>query len=379
MTEIFDVIVLGLGAHGSSAVYHLSKNDIKVCGIDRFVPPHAFGSSHGESRIIRQAYHESPMYVPLVMEAYKFWNELENVSGKKLLLKTGGLILGNENSMVIKGAKLSAETHNVPYEYLSNKEIAKRFPALKPAEDTVAVVEQSAGILFPEECIKANLEWANKNGALLLFGETVQSIKTKNSIIEIVTDKNVFQTEKLIVSVGAWLNDLLPELKLPLNIKRQVLFWFKNENQQTQKFIEPKHLPIFIWEYNSPHIFYGFPDLGNGIKIAPHHEGQTIHPDLLSKEVYENEIAQMKNILDEYFNVDARFSSSDVCMYTNTPDEHFIIDYYPSNKNIIIASPCSGHGFKFSSAIGKILCDMVMEKQLGFDISPFRIERFKKN
>jgi sarcosine oxidase len=374
--EIFDVIVLGLGAHGSSAAYHLSKNDIKVCGIDKFVPPHAFGSSHGQSRIIRQAYHESPMYVPLVKDAYTLWNALENISGKKLLLKTGGLILGNENGMVIKGARLSAETHNVPYEYLNSKEIAKRFPALKPTEDTVAVVEQSAGILFPEECIKTNLELANKNGARLLFGEAVQSIKQKNNHVEIVTGKNIFQTEKLIVSVGAWLNDLLPELKLPLNIKRQVLFWFRNENKQMQQFIEPEQLPIFIWEYSSPHIFYGFPDLGSGIKIAPHHEGQSIHPDLLSKEVYEDEIKQMKNILDKYFNADTRFSSSDVCMYTNTPDEHFIVDYYPSNKNIIMASPCSGHGFKFSSAIGKMLCDMALEKQLSFDISPFSINRF---
>ena len=378
MNEIFDVIVLGLGAHGSSAVYHLSKNNIKVCGIDRFVPPHAFGSSHGQSRIIRQAYHESPMYVPLVMEAYKLWNELENISGKKLLLKTGGLILGNEDSMVIKGAKLSAETHNVPYEYLNNKEIAKRFPALKPTRETVAVVEQNAGILFPEECIKTNLELANKNGALLLFGEVVGNINIQNDFVEVVTDKGSYQTQKLIVSVGAWMNDVLPELKLPLKIKRQVLFWFKNEKKQMQEFIEPNHLPIFIWEYSSPHIFYGFPDLGNGIKIAPHHEGQPIHPDLLSKEVYENEIEKMKDILDEYFHVDAQFNFSDVCMYTNTPDEHFIIDYYPSNKNIIIASPCSGHGFKFSSTIGKILCDMATEQPVQFDISPFKIDRFKK-
>ena len=253
-----------------------------------------------------------------------------------------------------------------------------RFPALKPTEDTVAVVEQSAGILFPEECIKANLELANKNGAMLLFGETVQSIKQKNNSVEVVTDKGSYQTKKLIVSVGAWLNDLLPELKLPLNVKRQVLFWFKNENKQMQPFIEPKHLPIFIWEYSSSHIFYGFPDLGNGLKIAPHHEGQPIHPDLLSKKVYENEIEQMKNILDEYFNISATFNFSDVCMYTNTPDEHFIIDYYPSNKNIIIASPCSGHGFKFSSAIGKILCDMATNQPVQFNLLPFRIERFKE-
>jgi sarcosine oxidase len=325
------------------------------------------------------------MYVPLVMEAYKLWNELEHASGKKLLLQTGGVILGNENSTVIKGAKLSAETHNIAYEYLNNKEIAKRYPAFKPTNETVAIVEKNAGILFPEECIRTNLKLANNNGALLLFNETVQSINIKsayrqagNNLVEIITDKSEYETEKLIVSAGAWLNDLLPELHLPLNIKRQVLFWFKNKNKQLQQFIEPKQLPIFIWEYNSPHIFYGFPDLGAGIKIAPHHEGQPIHPDVLSKDVSEKEINDMQKIADEYLNANLQFNFSDVCMYTNTPDEHFIIDYYPSNESIIIASPCSGHGFKFSSAIGKLLCEMATHQPIQFDTSPFRIERFKK-
>jgi sarcosine oxidase len=379
MHKNFDVIVLGLGAHGSSAVYHLSKTNIKICGIDRFAPPHTFGSSHGQSRIIRQAYHESPMYVPLVMEAYKLWNELENASGKNLLLKTGGIILGNENSMVVKGAKLSAETHNVSYDYLNHTEIQKEFPALKPTEETVAVVEKNAGILFPEECIKANLKLANDNGALLLFGEVVKSINIKNNSVEVVTDKNNYETQKLIISVGAWLNDLLPELKLPLSIKRQVLFWFKNENERMQKFIGPKQLPIFIWQYSSPHIFYGFPDLGDGIKIAPHHEGQPTHPDLLSQKVDDTEINDIQKIADKYINAKLQFNYSAVCMYTNTPDEHFIIDFHPLNNNIIIASPCSGHGFKFSSAIGKLLCDMATGKKLDFDIAPFNINRFKDN
>ncbi|MBV9962168.1 MAG: N-methyl-L-tryptophan oxidase [Parafilimonas sp.] len=374
--KTFDVIVLGLGAHGSSALYHLSKQNIKICGIERFKPPHDFGSSHGQSRIIRQAYHESPMYVPLVKKAYELWNELEQISGRKILLKTGGIILGNENSNVVRGARLSAETHDVPYEYLNNQEIAKRFPALKPTEDTVAVVEQSAGILFPEECIKINLQLAEKNGAELLLNEIVESIHIKTDWVEITTNKDTYAAEKLIVSVGAWLSDLLPELRLPLTVKRQVLFWFKNTDEQRQLFIKPEHLPIFIWQYTNEHIFYGFPDLGNGLKIAPHHEGQSIHPDLLSKEVFEDEIDQMKNILNNYFSISAVFNFSDVCMYTNTPDEHFIIDYYPSNKNIIIASPCSGHGFKFSSAIGEILSNMATEKDLDFNISPFRINRF---
>ncbi len=377
MNTNFDIIVLGVGAHGSSAIYHLSKTGYTVCGIDRFTPPHSFGSSHGQSRIIRQAYHESPMYVPLVKEAYNLWNELERASGKQLLLKTGGIILGDENASVIKGAKLSAETHDIPYEYLHSTEITKRFPALKPKENTVAVVEENAGILFPELCIETNLKLAAKNGAQLLCNEVVTSINENGDVIEIRTDKNSYRTKKLIVSAGAWLNDLLPELQLPLAVKRQVLFWFKNANKQLQQFIQPDKLPVYIWEYAAGKIFYGFPDVGDGIKAAPHHEGQTVHPNLLSKKVHEDEINQMKNIIDEHFKIDAIFNFSDVCMYTNTPDEHFIIDHHPLNKNIIIASPCSGHGFKFSSIIGKMLSDMATEKPVHFDISPFNLSRFK--
>ena len=376
MNKNFDIIVLGLGAHGSSALYHLSKANNAICGIDRFTPPHAFGSSHGQSRIIRQAYHESPMYVPLVIEAYKLWNELENISAKKLLLKTGGIMLGNENASVVTGAKLSAETHHVPYEYLDYKEIKKRFPALKPTEDTVAIVEQDAGILFPEECIKANLEQAADNGAILQYNEVVTSIKQQNNFIEIVTDKSTYQTQKLIVSAGAWLNDLLPELKLPLTIKRQVLFWFKNTNNKAQQYLFPGKLPIYIWEYFKGKVFYGFPDLGDGIKIAPHHEGQLLHPDLLAQDVNEVEINHMQKIVNTYLKMQPVFNYSAVCMYTNTPDEDFIIDFHPSNKNIVIASPCSGHGFKFSSVIGKILSEMATDHPNQFDLSPFSVKRF---
>ncbi len=377
MNKIFDVIVLGLGAHGSSAVYHLSKTNIKVCGIDRFMPPHVYGSSHGQSRIIRQAYHESPMYVPLVLEAYKLWNELEHVSGKNLLLKTGGIILGSKNSTVITGAKLSAETHGVDYDFLNNREIKKQFPAFKPTDETVAIVETNAGILFPEECIKANLEQAKKNNATLLYNETVVSIRQKTNTLEILTNKSKYEAIKLIVSAGSWLNDVLPELKLPLSIKRQVLFWFKNKDESIQKFLLPEKLPVYIWEYKQGRIFYGFPDLGDGLKVAPHHEGQPTHPDLLSRDVSEKEISEIKKVADKYLNADLQFNFSDVCMYTNTPDEHFILDYYPSNKNIIIASPCSGHGFKFSSIIGKMLSQMAMNQPMQFDILPFSINRFK--
>lgn len=377
MKNYFDVLIIGLGAHGSSAAYHLSKAGLKVCGIDRFHPPHSFGSSHGQSRIIRQAYHESPMYVPLVKTAYTLWRELEEASGKKLFLKTGGIMLGSENASVVQGAKLSAEMHNLPYEYLHYDEIIKRFPVLKPTEDTVAVIEKDAGILFPEECIKANLELAAANKAVLTYDEVVETIYYTNDVVTVTTNKSTYYAHKLVISAGAWLNNLLPELHLPLTVERQVLCWFKNADEKTQQDLLPGKLPIFIWEHEKDKLFYGFPDIGDGLKIAPHHAGQPIQPDLLSQQVNPAEIDEMKTVIHTFFNMQPVFNYSAVCMYTNTPDEHFIIDHHPGNKNIVIASPCSGHGFKFSSVIGKILSDMILNKEPQFDLKPFSITRFQ--
>src|SRR4051812_18903712 len=188
MKTIFDVVVLGLGAHGSSAIYQLSKTAVQVLGIDRFSPPHNHGSSHGQSRIIRQAYHENPLYVPFVREADHLWQELEKATGKNLLLRTGGIVLGTENAAVVQGAKLSAELFALPHEILKKVEIEKRFPALKPTDGTVAVLDKMAGILFPETCVQTFLQEAEKNGALLKYNERVIRISPNESSVEIITD-----------------------------------------------------------------------------------------------------------------------------------------------------------------------------------------------
>ena len=376
MGQVFDVIVVGLGANGSSALYHLSKTDKKVLGIDRFTPPHTHGSSHGQSRITRQAYHENPLYVPFVKEAYNLWYDLERISGKKLLLETGGVMLGNQDAAVIKGAILSAETYNVAYDYLTPAELQQRYPVFKPSENTVAVVEKKAGILFPEDCITTYLEQAQAKGAGINLDETVLSITPKNNLVEIVASKGTYLTQKVIVSAGAWVGKLLPELNLPLTVERQVLHWFRNKDTKIQPYLQPDKLPVYIWEYLPKQMFYGFPDLGDGMKIALHHAGKLIEPDDLTQDVAGQEISGMKAVIDQYFNMDAEYNYSAVCMFTNTPDEDFIIDYYPGNENIIVASPCSGHGFKFSSLTGKILSDMATGEKVNFDLSPFRIARF---
>jgi sarcosine oxidase len=378
-TESYDIIIVGLGANGSSALYHLSRTGKKVLGIDRFHPPHHKGSSHGESRIIRQAYHENPLYVPLVKAAYPLWEELELIAGKPLFIKTGGLLLGDEKAAVVKGARVSAETHGIPYEWLDAKAIQKRFPAFRPTPDTVGVLEKEAGILFPEACITAFLQAAAQNGAAIHPNEQVLRINPTQHGVEVTTNQSTYRAEKGIVSAGAWLAELMPELQLPLTVNRQVLFWFDNANPAWRGYFQPANMPIFIWEYLRGKIFYGFPDLGSGTKLAWHHGGRAIDPDRLKNDTTEQEIAEIKALAAAHMTIDPIFKNSDVCMYTNTPDEDFIIDLHPDHPNIIIASPCSGHGFKFSSLTGKILGDLALKGRTDFDLSPFAIRRQSLN
>ncbi len=271
----------------------------------------------------------------------------------------------------MQGAKTSARTHGIPFEWLEAKDIQKRFPAFRPTPDTVGVLEKEAGILFPEECIRAFLALATKNGAALHTSERVQTITPHNSSIEITTEKATYYTEKCIVSAGAWLNTLLPELNLPLSIHRQPLFWFRNTNDH----FRPAAMPIFIWEYHAGKMFYGFPDLGNGLKLAPHHGGRSIEPDDLRNDPSAGEIQAITTIAQTYLDFNPIFDHATTCMYTNTPDEHFIIDFHPQHPNILIASPCSGHGFKFSSFTGKLLTDLALIGKTAADLSPFALNR----
>lgn len=375
MHRSFDIMVAGLGANGSSALYHLSKTHKKIIGIDRFQPPHNHGSSHGESRIIRQAYYEDPQYVPLLMAAYQLWTEIEKTSGKTLFKRTGGLMLGNKDATVVKGSLLSAETHGIPYEYLEAAALQKRFPAFRPSPDTVGILEKEAGILFPEDCIATWLENASKAGAVIHYNETILDIHPGADKIEVTTTLGKYIVEKLILAAGAWTNHILPGPPLPVTIARQALHWFKDSSPKTPSRFHPRHMPVYIWEYAQDKMFYGFPDLGTGIKIAWHHQGRSIKPDELTQEVSPEEIKAIKETTAKYLDIDPVYNRSAVCMYTNTPDGHFIIDFHPEYRNIIVASPCSGHGFKFSSLTGKILSDMATDMNTGFDLSFFSITR----
>ena len=370
----YDVIVVGLGAMGSAAVYHLAARGRRVLGLDRFQPPHTLGSSHGATRIIREAYFEHPIYVPLVQRAYELWEDLEKASGRKLFTQTGGLMIGPPAGVLVSGARRSAQEHQLPHRLLSAAQLREQFPAFNPTEDEVAVHEPRAGILFPERALQAHLDLAARTGAELQFKNPVLKWEPYQQGVRVTTASGSFTASKLLLSVGPWLSSLTPGLRLPLVVERQVLFWFDPKAQP--ELLTPERCPIFIWENAPGRFFYGFPDLGEGVKIGVHHQGEAVQPDCVNREVSSDEIERGQKLLARHLPSAAGcLRSAVVCLYTNTPDEHFLLDYYPACPQVVIASPCSGHGFKFSAAIGEIATAMLMHEPVKFDLRLFKLSR----
>lgn len=366
-----DVIIAGLGAMGSAAAFHLARSGRRVLGLDRFAPPHTHGSSHGQSRIIREAYFEHPIYVPLIQRAYELWNELENASRSPLLRQTGGLMIGRPESAVFNGAKRSAETHRLPHEILSAAEVRRRFPALQPPEELQAVLEPRAGILAPERCLAAHLEQAARHGAVLHTGEPVLRWEPCADGVKVVTAAAEYVASTLILTTGSWVGEHLAGLRMPLAVERQVLFWF--DPVSSPALFHPERCPIHLWQFDGHHFFYGFPDQGEGVKVACHHGGEITSPDQVRREVSEDEVATMRRLLQRFLPAaNGPLRSATVCLYTNTPDEHFWIDRHPDHPQVLIASACSGHGFKFSSVIGEILRDLIVTGRSRFDLGLFR-------
>jgi sarcosine oxidase len=371
---VFDVIVLGLGAMGSSAVYQLSLSGERVLGIDQFTPPHAFGSSHGKSRIIREAYFENPLYVPLVKRAYHGWAELQARSGKRVLSRTGGLMIGPPDGVVVSGARASAIQHNLPYEEFSAAEVKRRFPALRPPDDAVAIWEPRAGVLDPEAAINAQLAIARKTGAELRYGEQVTKWKATAEGVEVTTFTGTYGAARLVICAGAWTGGLLPELALPLTIERNAVYWFDPLDAPS---FSPQRLPIFIHEFAPGRTWYGFADFGDGVKVALHHQGETTTARTVRRSVSDEEIAGIRDLMTAYLpDANGPLRAATVCLYTNTPDEHFVLDTHPLYPAVFVASPCSGHGFKFSVAIGELIADELTGNERRFDLAPFRIGRF---
>jgi sarcosine oxidase len=371
MTSHHDVLIAGLGAMGSSAAYHLSRRGVRVCGFDRFAPPHAMGSSHGQTRIIREAYFEDPVYVPMVRRAYELWRELEREAATPLLLQTGGLMIGAADSQLVRGARASAQQYGLEHQILGCSEVARRFPALRPEPDMVAVYEARAGILFPEACVQAQLSRARACGAQLHFDEPVLSWQAGADGVSVKTGRASYSADQLIVTAGAWAGQLLADLEPPLAVERQVAFWFDPKSSPDR--FSAANCPVHLWQFDKGRFAYGFPDLGSGVKIALHQHGITASPDSLTRDVSPQEVEGMRSVLRRFLpDADGALRSAVACLYTNTPDEHFWIDRHPLHANVLVASPCSGHGFKFASVIGEILADLSTSGAASFDLSVFR-------
>jgi sarcosine oxidase len=389
MVKNFDTIVVGLGAMGSAAVYQLAKRGNKVLGVDRFAPPHCNGSSHGESRIIRQAIGEGEEYVPFSLRSYALWREIEKETGKKLLAITGGLTLQSQtNEAVMHGRRdfldeaiRCAKKFNVRHEVLETVEIRKRYPQFAVTDER-GYYEYETGFLRPEVSIEAQLDLARKHGAAVQTDEIVVSVERYgNSAVMVKTNRSSYCAEKVIVTAGAWIARFLPPAYAHLfKVYRQVMYWFEISKAYGSTFAAPE-FPIFIWIFGqgSEFGFYGFPTLdGKTIKVATEQFAVSVDPDHVRREV---SIEEQQSMHSDYLRnrlpgISDRCVAAATCLYTTTPDSHFAIDVHPENEHILIASPCSGHGFKHSAAIGETLAEQVIDGKSKLDMSRFRLKRF---
>lgn len=360
---------------GSATLYQLSRRGLRVLGLEQFTPGHANGSSHGKSRIIREAYFEDPRYVPLVQHAYSLWDELEAESGVTVLQQTGGLMIGAPDCDVVTGARLSAELHGLPHEILSAPELRRRFPLFHLRDTDIAVHEPRAGMLAPEKAITAFVNLALRHGADVRSDEAMLSWRAMGDGVEVTTTKGTYQAGRLVLTVGAWAGKVCSELQLPFVVQRNVLYWF-DPVARVEEFT-PARFPIFIQDLEPGLTWYGFPDTGDGVKLALHHFGEATDPDALRRTVSDDEVAFMRGVIARYMpDANGVLRESAACMYTNVPDDHFVIDVHPDHPAVIVASPCSGHGFKFSSALGEVLADMATGVPVSFDTSLFSLARF---
>ena len=367
----FDVIIAGLGATGSAAAHQLAMRGAQVLGLDRYTPPHAFGSSHGQSRIIRTAYFEHPAYVPLLQRAWQLWLDLGHQSGRELLRQTGGLMIGPRDGVLVAGVLRSARQHGLAHELLDAGALRERYPALRPSTDMQAVWEPAAGVLCPEICIEVQLQSAARHGAELHFDEALMHWQQEADGVRVFTTQGEYRAKQLLLTAGAWIGSLVPALASSFTVERQVLYWF--EPASDHPLFAPQRCPIQLWETPEQRFFYGFPDMGTGVKVAIHHEGQRCDPDRLNREVSASEIAAMRTLLARYLPAaNGALRATEVCMYTNSNDEHFFIDRLPQQPAVLFASACSGHGFKFASVLGEVLADLLIDGRTRFDLSLFK-------
>jgi sarcosine oxidase len=364
MAPAYDVIVLGLGGMGSAAAGHLAARGARVLGLEKFGPVHNRGSSHGGSRITRQSYFEDPAYVPLLLRAYELYEQLERDTGRDIATLCGGVMVGRPDSRTVAGSLRSAEQWDLPHEILDAKEIRRRFPTLTPADDEVALYEARAGLLRPENTVAAHLQVAAGSGAELRFEEPVTRWEPYRDGVRVHTPQNTYTAGQLVICPGAWAPQLLTDLNVPFTIERQVMYWFQPRGG-TGPYVPASH-PVYIWEDAAGVQIYGFPAIDgpdDGAKVAFFRKGTVCTPETIERTVHEDEVRAMaEQVGPRIPTLPGAFIKASTCMYSTTPDEHFVIARHPAHAGAVtVACGFSGHGFKFVPVVGEILADLALD------------------
>jgi sarcosine oxidase len=373
---MYDVIVGGVGGMGSAAACHLASRGLRVLALERFAIGHARGSSHGLTRIIRLAYFEHPSYVPLLRRAFELWRELEANLDRPLLHVTGALDVGWNGSDVFEGSRRSCETHGLRHELLDAAALARRFPAWRAAHNAAAVFQPDGGFLVPERCIEAHVARAVAHGATVHAEERILEWRAGGGKVQVRTDKGRYDAGQLVLAAGPWMPSIAPSLAGALTTERQVVGWFETNRPEI---FAPGAFPVFVLDADEGR-FYGFPETRTpGFKIGKyHHRGERIDPETMDRECRAEDERALREAVARYFpDANGPLLRSDACIFTNTPDEHFLIDRDPSNPEVLLVSPCSGHGFKFCSVVGEIVADLVQRGATRHDISLFRRSRLE--
>ena len=374
----YDVIIVGTGGMGSAAAYHLAARRQRVLALDRYPLTHELGSSHGLTRIIRLAYFEDPSYVPLLRRAFELWRALEAEVGETLLHVTGALEVGWEGNEIFEGSRRSCRAHGLRHEVLDATTLSARFPAWRPPPRAAAVFQPDGGFLLSERCILAHAARAEAMGATIRTGERVLEWKVAGGTVTVRTAQGIYEGGQLVLAAGAWMGSLVPELSGLLTPERQVVGWF--EIAEHERF-RPETFPVFVLDVDEGR-FYGFPEHGvPGFKIGKyHHLGERIDPETMDRSCHEADEAALRAAVSRYFpSADGPLLLAKGCIFTNTSDGHFIIDRHPTEPEVLLVSPCSGHGFKFCGIVGEIVADLVERDSTAHDTSLFRLDRFSAN
>jgi sarcosine oxidase len=374
MSSHFDCTVIGLGGFGSAAAYAAARRGLKVLGLEQFAPAHDRGSSHGETRIIRRAYFEHPDYVPLLHRSYALWESLASVAGRELYRRTGLILVGPAQGEAVAGTLQAAREHGLAIEELSAGDARQRFTAFRFEESDAVVYEHDAGWLPVEACVAAHLDAARSAGADLRFGETVHDVQADRSHVRVTTDRATYAAACLVVAAGPWSGAVLADLQLPLVVRRKVQLWFPVHSQGAAAHAAS---PGFLFERPAG-VFYGFPCIdGQVVKVAEHSGGEAVieplNVDRALRDADSAPVAEFVRHSLPLLNPQPRRHS--VCMYTMSPDGHFIVDRHPRLSNVAIATGFSGHGFKFTPVVGEALLDLVTEGRTDIPIEFLRLAR----